>query len=63
MHNNGSARPPAAMPINMIASANLSNEESRNAPFLDDFFVILATLPSIMSKKPEIKRRILPIME
>jgi ABC-type Fe2+-enterobactin transport system substrate-binding protein len=51
------------MPMNTIASANLSSEESRNAPFLEDCLVTLATLPSIMSKKPEIKRRILPLIE
>ena len=41
------------------ASEILSKLESRNAPLVVDFFITRATLPSTMSKKPEIKRRIL----
>jgi hypothetical protein len=44
-------------------SDSLSKEESRNAPFIEVCFVALATLPSITSKNPEIKIRILPITE
>jgi hypothetical protein len=52
-----------AIPKKIIVSDILSKVESRNAPFLDDFLVILATLPSITSKNPEINNIILPIIE
>ena len=63
MHNIGLTRLPIAIPTNIMDSDILSNEESRNAPFFEDCFVALATLPSTISKKPEIKRIILPITE
>ena len=56
----GLDKPPMAIPINIITSEILSNVESRNAPFLDVFLVIFATLPSITSKNPEINKMILP---
>ena len=63
MHSIGLANSPRAIPKNIIVSDILSKVESRNAPFLDVFFVILATLPSITSKNPEINNIILAIIE
>src|SRR5713226_8737468 len=42
-------------------SAILSNEESKKAPLLEVRFVVLATLPSTISKKPETKSSTPPI--
>ncbi len=49
------------MPAKITTSEILSKEESRNAPFLEAFFVTRATLPSTMSKNPEIKRSTPPM--
>ena len=46
------------MPAKITTSEILSKDESRKAPFLDVCFVTRATLPSTMSKKPEIKKAV-----
>ena len=48
---------------NMVVSDILSRTESKNAPLLDVFLEILATLPSITSKNPAINKIILPIID
>lgn len=60
MHNSGSARSPIAKPKNTATSDSLSNEESRNDPFFEVSFVTLATLPSTISKNPEINSTMPP---
>ena len=59
----GLANSPIAIPKNIIVSEILSNVESRKEPFLDDFLVILATLPSITSKNPPTNKKKLPMAE
>ena len=54
MHNIGSARFPIVKPKYTATSDILSNKESRKDPFFDMCLVILATVPSITSKNPEI---------
>lgn len=55
----GFARPPIAIPMKISASEILSKLESKNAPLVVVLFNTRATLPSTMSKKPEINSMIL----
>ena len=50
-----------AMAMKIRASDTLSKLESRNAPLVVVFFMTRATLPSTISKNPEINSMILPI--
>ena len=57
----GLDNPPIAIPMKISASDTLSKFESRNAPLVVVFFITRATLPSTISKKPEINSMILAI--